>query len=71
MWNVTSHIAPTGTAPRNRRPWEFDWGGTAAFARIYLELWHIHEGDAKPSDALLEGLATATGVPWSFLYYHL
>lgn len=62
---------PCASCARPTRPWDFDWRATAAFARFYLEIWHIHAGEAAPTEALLSRLREATGTPWSFLYYHL
>lgn len=56
---------------RRSLPWEFDWQKTAAFARFYVELSHIHANEAVPSEGLLACFERATGTPWSFLYYKL
>lgn len=52
-------------------PWDFDWHRTAAFARVYIQLWHIHLDEAAPAPAFMNALAARTGTPWSFLYYQL
>jgi hypothetical protein len=52
-------------------PWSFDWRRGAAFARVFLQLWHLHAGEAAASTALLGGLEALTGTPWSSVDYHL
>jgi hypothetical protein len=63
--------APDVTCASCRRdvaPWSLDWREMGGFARIYLEVQHIHQGEAAPSEELLAALAEVTGSPWSFLY---
>lgn len=45
-----------------------NWPKRAGFARGGIHFWNIFEGEAIPSDALLEQLETATGIAWSYFY---
>ncbi|MBI5042103.1 MAG: hypothetical protein HZB57_13155 [Gammaproteobacteria bacterium] len=45
-----------------------NWRQSGGYARVYLDIWGIHTGEAVPSDRLLDRLAVASGVPWRFFY---
>jgi hypothetical protein len=62
---------PCAACGRRGLPWTFDWRRGAGFARIYLELWHLHRGEAVPSEAFMRGLEEITGTPWTWLFYRL
>jgi hypothetical protein len=50
-------------------PVDWDWQKTAAIARFTIEIWGIHEGEARPTKQLLEFLATQVASPWDYFYY--
>jgi hypothetical protein len=45
-----------------------NWRQSGGYARLFLDIWGIHTGEAVPSDRLLNGLAQASGGPWHFFY---
>jgi hypothetical protein len=48
----------------------WNWRQSAGFARSFLIVWGIFEGEAVPSQQLLDALETASGGgPWSYFYY--
>ncbi len=44
------------------------WRKTAALSKVRVSLWNIFEGEAVPSDRLLELLARSSGVKWHYAY---
>lgn len=56
---------------RGWRPWHLDWRGTNGFSRFAIAFWHIHQGEAGPSQELLSALHEVSGTPWTFFYYRL
>jgi hypothetical protein len=48
--------------------YRLDWRRSAGFGRFALDIWNIYDGEAVPSDALLELLKEATGVRWDYFY---
>lgn len=53
------------------RPWQLDWHGTNGFGRCAIALWHVHPGEAAPSEELMRALLEMSGTPWTFFYYQL
>jgi len=45
------------------------WRQCAGFGRFFIQVWGIFEGEAVPSDRLLDALQRHTGTPWSYFYY--
>lgn len=48
---------------------DLNWRQCAGFGRYFIEVWGIHEGEAAPSDGLLDALRAATGLEWGYFYY--
>lgn len=44
------------------------WRQCAGFGRFFIKVWGIFEGEAVPSDRLLDALQRHTGTPWSYFY---
>lgn len=64
-WNSRLACPSCGQAST---PSTLNWRQSGGYSRLYLDIWGIHTGEAVPSDRLLEGLALASGGPWSFFY---
>ncbi len=45
------------------------WRQCAGFGRFFIKVWGIFEGEAVPSDRLLDALQQHTGTAWSYFYY--
>jgi hypothetical protein len=45
------------------------WRQCAGFGRFFIQVWGIFEGEAVPSDRLLDALQRHTGMAWSYFYY--
>jgi hypothetical protein len=45
------------------------WRQCAGFGRFFIQVWGIFEGEAVPSDNLLDALQRHSGVAWSYFYY--
>ena len=45
------------------------WRQCAGFGRFFIKVWGIYEGEAVPSDRLLDALQHHTGTAWSYFYY--
>jgi hypothetical protein len=52
-------------------PPRLDWRRGGGFARVWVDVWHVHEGEAEPSAELLSALGATTGGAWTFHYYRL
>lgn len=48
--------------------YRLDWRRGAAFGRFALDLWNVYEGEAVPSEALLNLLKTTTETRWDYFY---
>ena len=55
-----THPAPAHT---------YDWRRTAGFACIFIEINDIYPKEAMPQPALLDKLASLTGIEWDYFYY--
>ena len=44
------------------------WRQCAGFGRYFIKVWGIFEGEAVPSDRLLDALQQHTGTAWSYFY---
>ena len=44
------------------------WRQCAGFGRLFIKVWGIFEGEAVPSDRLLDSLQQHTGVAWGYFY---
>lgn len=44
------------------------WRQCAGFGRFFIQVWGIFEGEAVPSDRLLDALQRHTGTAWSYFY---
>ena len=53
------------------RPWQLDWHLTCGFGRCCIAVWHVHHGEATPSNELLSALQSLSGGPWRYFYYQL
>lgn len=53
------------------RIWQLDWHQTCGVGRQFIAVWHVHEHEAVPSNALLSELHLASGFEWTYFYYHL
>jgi DNA-directed RNA polymerase subunit RPC12/RpoP len=47
------------------------WRQCAGFGRYFIKVWGIFEGEAVPSDRLLEALQRHTDTAWSYFYYQM
>ncbi len=47
------------------------WRQCAGFGRFFIKVWGIFEGEAVPSDRLLDALQRHTGTAWSYFYYQM
>lgn len=47
---------------------DLNWRQAGGIARIFLDVYGIHTGEAVPGDRLLSGLAQASGGTWTFFY---
>lgn len=47
---------------------EINWGRQAGYGCIFIEISNIFPGEARPSHILLEDLARATDIEWSYFY---
>ena len=56
---------------RGWRPWHLDWRGTNGFGRFAIAFWHVHHGEAAPSQELLGALQSVSSTPWTYFYYQL
>lgn len=45
------------------------WRQCAGFGRYFIKVWGIFEGEAVPSDRLLDALQQHSGTAWSYFYY--
>ncbi len=45
------------------------WRQCAGFGRFFIKVWGIFEGEAVPSDRLLDALREHSGTAWSYFYY--
>ena len=45
------------------------WRQCAGFGRFFIKVWGIFEGEAVPSDRLLDALQHHTGMAWTYFYY--
>jgi hypothetical protein len=45
------------------------WRQCTGFGRFFIQVWGIFEGEAVPSDRLLDALQQHTGMAWSYFYY--
>ncbi|EMI53027.1 hypothetical protein RSSM_05541 [Rhodopirellula sallentina SM41] len=50
---------------------DLNWQHVAGFARCWITIQQIYEGDAVPVDEFLASLADTTGCEWRYLWYHL
>ncbi|WDQ18639.1 hypothetical protein [Rhodopirellula sp. P2] len=48
-----------------------NWQHVAGFARYWITIQQIYEGEAAPTDQFLDLLAGATGCEWRYLWCHL
>jgi hypothetical protein len=48
---------------------DLNWRQCAGFGRYFIEVWGIHEGEAAPTDGLLDILRVATALEWGYFYY--
>jgi hypothetical protein len=48
-----------------------DWQHTAGFARYWIEIRQIHEGEATPSEEFLRLLEAKTAREWRYFWFHL
>ena len=53
---------------QSTRPAGLNWRQSGGYARLFLDIWGIHTGEAVPSDRLLDRLGQASGGPWQFFY---
>lgn len=47
---------------------QLNWRQTAAFSRLSVEVWGVHEGEAVPNNGLMNALAAVTDGPWAYFY---
>lgn len=47
---------------------EWDWRRHLGFGRTWLNIWGVHDGEAVPSEKLLELLEKLTGFVWNYAY---
>ncbi len=45
-----------------------DWRQSAGYARVFIKVWGVFEGEAVPSDELLARLKAMSGTPWEYFY---
>ncbi|MDM8548081.1 hypothetical protein QUF61_16455 [Candidatus Venteria ishoeyi] len=50
------------------RPWTLNWRKCAGFSRAALIVHGVFEGEARPSDALLDSLNTVSAQRWKYFY---
>ena len=50
---------------------DLNWQHVAGFARYWINITQIYEGEAEPSSHFLESLADLTACDWRFFWYHL
>ena len=48
---------------------ELKWRQCAGFGHYFIKIWGIFEGEAVPSEKLMDELQQTTGVRWRYLYY--
>ncbi|MBU1192538.1 MAG: hypothetical protein KKE76_12590 [Gammaproteobacteria bacterium] len=53
---------------REIEPERLNWRQSGAIARIFLDIWGIHNGEAVPGDLLLQQLGHTTSGRWDFFY---
>lgn len=49
-------------------PPQLNWRQSAGFARMFIEVWGIFEGEAVPGQTLMTCLRQATATEWDFFY---
>ena len=49
-------------------PWEYQWGKSAGFARVFIEVTDIYPKEALPQQALLDSLQVVSATPWGYAY---
>lgn len=47
---------------------ELKWRQCAGFARFFIEIYGVFEGEAVPGEELLDGLKVSTGMGWTYFY---
>jgi hypothetical protein len=45
------------------------WRQCAGFGRFFLRIWGVFEGEAVPSEELLQALREVSGFEWQYFYY--
>jgi len=55
---------------RHALPWQFDWRKMAGFGRFFIEITDIYPKEALPQAMLLDALAQAFSMSWTWFYQY-
>lgn len=71
QWHKAKALWSCPSCRTTYSPHEVDWQNTAGYARYWIEVREIHEGEAKPSLEFFQLLAEKTGCEWRYFWFRL